>query len=212
LTSKYVRDTGRDIKFPSKISELLQDESIKGDHALVVQEDLEFDERARKGKLAAEALAKPLTFFEAVDAIPFPKSKDDDDKAKKQKKKKDEVMEYSPEHMIQKIDLSGYKNLRFSRAGLQELVLGIERLPVIRSVNLKNNGINDDFEKEILTLMSISKVQALDLSNNEIEKMGMKIGKLLLNSVTHFTWLDLSLNNFIYDTQANTTIIQGFKK
>lgn len=94
--------------------------------------------------------------------------------------------------MIQKIDLSGYRNLRFSRAGLQELVLGIERLPVIRSVTLKNNGINDDFEREILTLMSIPKVQALDLSNNDMDKMGMKIGRLLLNNVSHFVWLDLT--------------------
>jgi hypothetical protein len=102
---------------------LLNDDSLKGDHALVEQEDLEFDKNLKKGKLAAEALSKPLTFFEAVDAIPFPKLKEDDDKKKGQtRRKKDEVPEYSPEHMIQKIDLSGYKNLRFSRAGLQELV------------------------------------------------------------------------------------------
>lgn len=65
------------------------------------------------------------------------------------------MISYNPDHMLQKIDLSGYKNLRFSRAGLQELVLGIDRLPVIRSVCLKHNGITDDFDKEIITLMSI---------------------------------------------------------
>ena len=73
LATKYVRDTGRNIKFPGKISDLLNDDSLKGDHALIEREDLEFDEKLRKGKLAAEALTKPLTFFEAVDAIPFPK-------------------------------------------------------------------------------------------------------------------------------------------
>ena len=112
-------------------------------------------------------------------------STDDDDK-KKQKSKKDQVIQYKPEHMIQKIDLSGYKNLRFSRAGLQELIIGIEKLPVIRSVSLKSNGINDEHEKEILTLMMINKVTQLDLSNNEMSKLGMKIGKLLFNSVSHF--------------------------
>lgn len=76
LATKYVRDTGRNIIFPSKISDLLNDVSLKGDHALVEREDLEFDERLRKGQMAATALSKPLTFFEAVDAIPFPKPRD----------------------------------------------------------------------------------------------------------------------------------------
>ena len=40
-------------------------------------------------------------------------------------------------------------------------------------------GITDEFDKEILTLLSISKVTALDLSNNEMNKLGMKIGRLL---------------------------------
>lgn len=180
LATKYVRDTGRNIVFPSKISELLNDDSLKGDHALVEREDLEFDERLRKGNMAANALTKPLTFFEAVDMIPFPKPKDDDEKNKKARgRKKDEVMVYNPDHMLQKIDLSGYKDLRFSRAGLQELVMGIDRLPVIRSVNLQHNGICDDHDKEILTLMMIAKVTALDLSNNSMTKLGMKIGRLL---------------------------------
>ena len=85
--------------------------------------------------------------------------------------------------------------------------MGLDRLPVIRSVCLKHNGINDDHDKEILTLMSISKITTLDLSNNDMNKLGMKIGRLLQGSVTHFQWIDLSQNYFLYDTAANQTII-----
>lgn len=35
-------------------------------------------------------------------------------------------------------------------------------------MNLKNNGINDDHEKEVLQLLSITKIRSLDLSGNEI--------------------------------------------
>lgn len=43
--------------------------------------------------------------------------------------------------------------MRFSRAGLRELVLGVDKLPFIRAIGLKNNGINELHEKEILELM-----------------------------------------------------------
>jgi hypothetical protein len=75
-------------------------------------------------------------------------------------------------HLITKIDLSGFKFLRFSKAGLQELIMGIDRLPCIKAVSLKNNGISDDHDKEILALMSINKVKSLDLSCNSMERLG----------------------------------------
>ena len=97
---------------------------------------------------------------------------------------------------MQAIDLSGFKHMRFSRAGLQELITGIERLPVIRNICLKNNGINDDHEKEILALFGITKIWFIDLSCNNINKLGGKIGKKLREDVTHIMWLDLTQNDF----------------
>jgi hypothetical protein len=77
---------------------------------------------------------------------------------------------------------------------------------------LKNNGITDDFEKEILTLLSISQLKSVDLSCNKMEKLGNAIGKKLRDEVTNFTWLDFTQNEFLYDTFANTAIIAGFKR
>jgi hypothetical protein len=48
---------------------------------------------------------------------------------------------------------------------------------------LKNNGITDDFEKEILTLLSISQLKSVDLSCNKMEKLGNAIGKKLRDEV-----------------------------
>ena len=68
--------------------------------------------------------------------------------------------------MIQTINLSGFKDRRISRSGLRELLDGIELLPCIRSLNLSNNGITDDFDKEVLALFDIPKIKAIDLSFN----------------------------------------------
>jgi hypothetical protein len=132
-----------------------------------------------------------MTFFEAVEALRLPKAEaGEDPKAKKDKKPKEISME--PHHLITKIDLSGFKFLRFSRAGFQELIIGIDKLPCIRCVSLKNNGISDDHDKEVLALMSITKIKSLDLSCNQMNKLGAQIGKKLRDEVTHFNWIDLT--------------------
>ena len=95
--------------------------------------------------------------------------------------------------MIQSIDLSGFKHLRFSRAGLLELVKGLEVLPCVRAVSLKNNGICQDHEKEVLSLFHVSKVRAIDLSFNNINsKLAGGIGKKLRDEVSHIQWIDLT--------------------
>ena len=54
-----------------------------------------------------------------------------------------------PKAMVKKyeflevINLSNFKHRGFSRAGLRELVTGIEMLPCIRTVVLRSNGISD---------------------------------------------------------------------
>ena len=68
--------------------------------------------------------------------------------------------------MIERIDLSGFANKRFSRSVLKELVEGLSLLPCIRSIALRNNGINDDCEREILDLFRIPRVKCIDLSGN----------------------------------------------
>ena len=47
-------------------------------------EDEKFDEGLRKGRIAAETLTKPMTFFEAVENLKLKTEKDD---PKEQKKK-----------------------------------------------------------------------------------------------------------------------------
>lgn len=119
----YQKDTGKEIKLPGKLSELLGDPSIKGEHDLIREEDEKFDENLRKGRIAAETLKKPLTFFEAVEKLKLPKHDPSEDR----NKKKSEIPKngFEEHHLITRIDLSGFKHLRFSKAGLQELVSGI---------------------------------------------------------------------------------------
>ena len=126
-----------------------------------------------------------MTFFEAVESLRLPKPEEGDKKKQAGQKKPKELGNLSPRLLLSKIDLSGFKNLRFSRAGLQDLILGVDRLPCIRSISLKNNGINDDHSQEILALFSINKIKAIDLSCNDMCKLGGQIGKKLRDEISH---------------------------
>ena len=86
---------------------------------------------------------------------------------------------------LEKIDLSNFRYKKFSRAGIKELIEGIQILPCIRSLSLRNNGITDEYEREILDILSNPKIKCLDLSNNNLFKLGGIIGKKLKDEVTH---------------------------
>lgn len=120
LASKYLKDTGRSISLPSSIGQVLSDPSIKGDNKMIDLDDEKYNESLRKGRIAAETLQKPLTFFEAVEALKLPKAEDVEGNKKQggSRQKNNVALTILPQHMITKIDLSGFKNLRFSRAGL----------------------------------------------------------------------------------------------
>lgn len=120
----------------------------------------------------------------------------------------------NPEHMtLERIDLSGFKNKRFSRAGFRELLDGIGTLPCIRTVVLKDNGINEDCEVEVLELFNITNVKCIDLSKNAIgPRLASMIGKKLKDEVSHIQWLDLTQNEFYHDNASNSLLVQGFKK
>ena len=102
--------------------------------------------------------------------------------------------------MIQVIDLSGFKERRISRSGLRELLDGLEILPCIRSLNLSNNGITDEFDKEVLAIFELSKIKAINLSFNNLKTLALQIAKKLRDEVFHITWLDMTMNDFDNDT------------
>jgi hypothetical protein len=78
---------------------------------------------------------------------------------------------------------------------------------------LKNNGICEIHDKEIIALMSIPKVRSLDLSNNKIgPKLANSIGKVLRDSSFHFSWIDLTQNEFYDDINSIGVILAGLKK
>jgi len=82
-------------------------------------------------------------------------------------------IKFLPHHLIQVIDLSGFKERKFSRSGLRELLDGMELLPCMRSLNLSNNGITDEFDREILALFEMTKIKAIDLSFNNLKALGL---------------------------------------
>ncbi len=96
--------------------------------------------------------------------------------------------------MLEKIDISGFRSKRFSRAGLKELIEGLSLLPCIRSVCLRDNGIDDESEREILEIFNIPKIKCIDLSKNNMQKLGLQIGKKLKDEVNHIQWIDLTQN------------------
>ena len=70
---------------------------------------------------------------------------------------------------------------------------GLDKLPCVKSIVLKNNGIADEHKNEILALFAIKKITKIDLSCNEMQKLGFDIGRRL-TEVTHIEWIDLTQN------------------
>lgn len=59
-------------------------------------------------------------------------------------------------------------------------------LPCIRTVILRDNGINEDCECEVLELFNIINIKCIDLSKNAIgPKLASAIGKKLKDEVMH---------------------------
>jgi len=152
-----------------------------------------------------------MTFFEAVENLKL-KTEKEDPKAKKGDKKIPIINQTQDQMNMTRIDLSGFKSLRFSRAGLKELLDGISNMPQVRSLNLRHNGIGDEHEKEVLAIFNIKTIKNLDLSCNNISKLALAIGRKMRDETTHFTWFDITQNDFLHDVKANTDIIAGLKR
>ena len=168
MQSKYERDTGRKIALPQTVGTLL------GDDSLISEED------TKKEKEVSKEGRGVVYFNDAIELLRLPRG----EPPKKGEKKK--AIPLTKEHMsLEKIDLSGFKGLRFSRAGMRELIEGIQILPCVRTLSLRKNGITDEFEKEILDILSIPKIKCIDLSNNNLNKLGGIIGKKLRDECTH---------------------------
>ena len=109
--------------------------------------------------------------MEAIESLKLPKP-EVQPKGKRGGNARKEI-KFNAQHMIQTIDLSGFKDRRISRSGLRELLDGLELMPCIRSLNLSNNGITDDFDKEILAIFDMPKIRAINLSLNRIKQLAL---------------------------------------
>lgn len=173
---------------PTTLGQLLGDDSIVGDDKKV--------EKVEKG-----------TFGESVENLRLPKG----EMLKKGERKKKEIS-VLPHQMLEKIDLSGFRHKRFSRAAFKELLEGLNILPCIRTVCLKDNGITDEYDREVLELLGVVKVKCIDLSKNNMQKLGGMIGKKIKEECTHIQWIDLTQNQFYNDNTANNMILQGLRR
>ena len=136
--------------------------------------------------------------MEAIEDLSLPKPEILPKGARGAKARKE--IKFTRNHMIQTIDLSGFRDRRISRSGLRELLDGLELLPCIRSLNLSNNGITDEFDKEVLELFNLPKIKAINLSFNQMKNLGLQIGKKMRDEVTHINWIDMTMNDFDNET------------
>lgn len=160
------------MELPTTIGTLLGDESI-------IEES--FKDKGEDKKVPAKGV---YSFAEAVELMKFPRPEPGAKKGQQNEKRKKEIR-INPEHMaLERIDLSGFKDRRFSRSGLRELLEGIQSLPCIRTLVLRENGINEDCEAEILEIFTITNIKCIDLSKNAIgPRLAAQIGKKLKDEV-----------------------------
>jgi len=82
----------------------------------------------------------------------------------------------------------------------------------LKASKLRNNGITDEYDKEILSIFDNKQITNVDLSQNFLKKLALSIGKKLKDECNHITWLDLTQNDFDHDQATVTMIINGLKK
>jgi hypothetical protein len=87
-------------------------------------------------------------------------------------------------------------------------------MPCLKTINLSKNGITDDLDREVLEMFDHPSITNIDLSNNNMKKLGTLIGKKLKEGhCTHMKWLDLTQNDFsLIDTNATGLILAGLKR
>jgi len=77
---------------------------------------------------------------------------------------------------IEVVELSGFQGRGVTRAALKELIEGINLMPNVKMLKLKNNGLTDDFVEEIEQSFEMEKLKSIDLSCKNFIKVGDVIG------------------------------------
>ena len=110
----------------------------------------------------------------------------------------------NPKHMVESIVLNDYKARKFNKETFRELLAGMRALPKLRSIEIQLNGINDTCLQELDELIKLKNLRRIDLSRNEIGKIGInKMCELLRNpDYKHLEWLDISGNNYFSENTA----------
>ena len=86
--------------------------------------------------------------------------------------------------MLTCIDLSGFGEC--SKTSLKDLTEAVELMPCLRAVSLRQNGITDDYDGELLALLSCKALVKLDFSQNFLtKKTALAIGKKLKDECSH---------------------------
>ena len=175
LRSQYERDTGRNLALPTSLGHLLGDASIQGGPTEINEEEEKkqaaqmegIHQTQKEARQSQRNAFQTMTFMEAIESLKLPKP-EIQPKGRRGGAGNRKEIKFTPQHLIQTIDLSGFKERRISRSGLRELLDGLELMPCIRSLNLSNNGINDEFDKEVLAIFDLKQIKAINLSFNHI--------------------------------------------
>ena len=111
---------------------------------------------------------------------------------------------------IEVVELSGFNGRGVTRAALKELIEGINLLPNVKMLKLKNNGLTDDFVEEVEQIFDMEKLRSIDLSANNFVKVGDVIGQKMKEKIKHVQFLDMTLN-FI-PNEGNIALYYGLQK
>lgn len=118
LASKYEKDTGRKVDLPSSLGQMLGDDSV--------EQEPEKPGKKHGGADGGEESKDVYSFSEAVELMKLPRAESGKGNQKQPGNAKKKDLKLSAAHMaLEKIDLSGFVNKRFSRSGFKELLEGL---------------------------------------------------------------------------------------
>lgn len=81
---------------------------------------------------------------------------------------------------------------------MKELLESISEMRCLTAITLRNNGIDDSYLDELECLFRNTRITAIDLSNNRLNRsFAVRFGKLF-KEITHLEWLKYFIYIYLF--------------
>lgn len=210
LKSIYKVEVGEEPTIPEAYIDqnLLDDKTLDSDVLNIINSELNKNKNEENEKFI---YAK---FHEKVVSLRFPSLLDKEVKQKVAKIKKEKEKNRDNKNFynhIYEMDLSGYGDKEFKIEDLKVVLDTMKIFKTLVSLDLSRNKLDDGYAELLVEFLNFPTLKKINLSFNEITKIGMKKILPVFRSNLHFEYMDLRYNPFCTDENICFNICNSLK-